>query len=118
MKIALRKFLCEEKCFADRENKACFLSNSRDQIITEEDIEELFPKVDVFYFIYQHVDCRYTLLKDRFSGKSFVKKGEIFDNVKRAFHYNEQNSWLERMPRMEKKKLLRKNYTKRLLKSF
>ena len=41
----------------------------------------MLQKTYPFYFTYQHVDCLYTLVKYRFSGKIVVKSGQVFDTV-------------------------------------
>ena len=64
------------------------------------------------------MDCLYTLFKFRFSGKNVVKGGQLFDNVQRAVHFNQQNRGLDRMPSIAKKRLLRKKFRKHFLSSF
>ena len=47
-----------------------------------------------FFFIYQHVDCLYTLFNYRFSGKDIAKSGNVFDKVQRAiFLTKETEDW-------------------------
>ena len=64
------------------------------------------------------MDCLYTLFKDRISGKNFLESGQIFDNLQRAVHFNQQNRGVDRMPSIAKKRLLRKKFKKHLLSSF
>ena len=64
------------------------------------------------------MDYLYTLFKYRFSGKIVVKSGQLFDNLQRAVHFNQQNRGVDRMPSIAKKRLLRKRYRKHLLSSF
>ena len=64
------------------------------------------------------MDCLYTLFKYRFSGKIVVKSGQVFDNLQRAVHFNQQNRGVEGMPSIAKKRLLRKKFKKHLLSSF
>ena len=47
-------------------------------------IKELLEKVDASCFNYERLDCLYTILKYRFSGKIVFKSGRLFDNVQRA----------------------------------
>ena len=96
----------------------CFSPNCRYHNILIGNIEELLEKVDSFCFNYQHVDCLYTLFKYRFSGKFVVKSGQLFDNLQRAVHFNQQNRGVDRMPSIAKKRILRKKYKKHLLSSF
>ena len=96
----------------------CFLPICRYHILLIGDIEQLIQKVDVFCFIYQHVDCLCTRFKYRFIGEIVVKSGKIFDNVQWAVHFNHKYSGVDRMPSIVKKRLLMKEYKKHLLSSF
>ena len=96
----------------------CLLPNGRYHIILIGNIKDLLQKVDAFCFNYQHVDCLYTLFKDRFSGKIVVKSGQLFDNLQRAVHFNQPKRRVYRLPSIAKKRLLRKKYKKHLLSSF
>ena len=107
----------KEYCIAGHDDKMCFLPNCRYHSILISNIKELLQKLDAFCFNYQHVDCLYTLFKYRFNGKIVIKSGQLFDYLQRAVHFNQQNRGVERMPRIAKKRLLRKKYNKHLLSS-
>ena len=96
----------------------CFLPSCRYHIIHIGNIKGLLQKLDAFCLNYQHVDCLYILFKYRFSGKIVVKKGQFFDNLQRAVHFNQQNRGVDRMPSIAKKRLLREKYKKHLLSSI
>ena len=113
-----KSIVCEEYCIAHHDNKMCFLPNCIYHIILIGNIKELLQKLDAFCFNYQHVDCLYTLFKYCFSGKIVLKSGQLFDNLQRAVHFNQQNRGVDRMPNIAKKRLLRKKYKKHLLSSF
>ena len=70
----------------------------------------MLPKLDTPCFTYQHVECLYTLLKYRFNGKIIAKSGNVFENVKTAFSFNQRNRGVEKLPSIAKKKLLRKKF--------
>ena len=72
----------------------------------------MLQKLDAFCFNYQHVDCPYTLFKYRFSGKTVVKKGQLFDNLQRAVHFNQQNRGVDIIPSVLKNRPLKKKYKK------
>ena len=108
----------KEYCVARHNDNICFRPNCRYHIILIGNIKELLHKLHKFCFIYQHVDCLFTLFKYRFSGKVVVKSGQVFDNLQRAVHFNQQNRGVEGMPGIAKKRLLRKKYKKHLLSSF
>ena len=111
-------FACKEYCIARHDDKMCFLLKCSYHIFLIGNIKELLQKLDRFCFNYQQVDCLYTLFKYRFIGKSVIKSGQLFDNLQRAVHFNQQNRGVERMPSILKKRLLRKKYKKHLLSSF
>ena len=97
--------LSKEYCIARHDDKMFFLLNCRYHIILVGNIKDLLQKLDAFCFNYQHVDCLYTLFKDRFSGKIVVKSGQLLDNLQRAVHFNQQNRGVGRLPRIAKKTL-------------
>ena len=110
--------VCKEYCIARHDDKMCFLPNCRYHIILIGNIKDLLQKLDAFCFNYQHVDCLYTLFKYRFSAKTVVKSGQLFDNLQRAVHFNQQNRGVDRMSGIAKKRLLWKKYKKHLFSSF
>ena len=113
-----KHIVSKEYCIARHDDNMCFLPNSRYHIILIGNINELLEKLDAFCFNYQHVVGLYTLLKYRFSGKIVVKSGQLFDKLQRAVRFNHQQRGVERMPSLAKKRLLRKEYKKRLLNSL
>ena len=108
----------KEYCIARYDDKMCFLPDCRYHIILLGNIKDLLHKLDSFCSNYQHVDCLYTLFKYLLNGNIVIKSGQLFDNLQRAVHFNQQNRGVERMPSIAKKKLLRKKYKKHLLSSF
>ena len=104
----------KEYCVARHDDKMCFLPNFRYHIIPIGNIKDLLQKLDAFCFNYQHVDCLYTLFKYHFQCKIFIKGGQLFDNLQRAVHFNQQKRGVERMPSIAKKRLFRKKYKKHL----
>ena len=113
-----KHIVSKEYCIAGYDDKMCFLPNWRYHIVLKRNIKELLQKLDAFCFIYQHVDCLYTLFKYRFSGNVVLKSGQLFDNLQMAVHFNQQNRGVDRMHSIAKKRLLRKKYKKHLLSSF
>ena len=108
----------KEYCIAGHDDKMCFLPICRYHNILIGNLKELLQKLDAFCFHYQHLDCLYTIFKYRVSNKIFIKSGQLFDNLQRAVHFNQQNRGVDRMPIIAKKRLLRKKYKKHLLNSF
>ena len=90
-------------CIAHHDDKMCFLPNCRYHIILTGNNKHLLQKLDAFCFNCQHVDCLYTLSKYRFSGKILIKSGQLFDNLQRAVHFNQQNRGVDRIPSIAKR---------------
>ena len=111
-------FVCKEYSTARHDDKLCFLPNCTCHIILIGSIKELLQNLDEFRFNYQHVDCLHTLFKYRFIGKTVLKSGQLFENLQRAFRFNQQNRGVDRMPSVAKKRLLRNKYKNYLLSSF
>ena len=113
-----KHIVSKEYRFARHDDKMCFLPNCRCHILPKGNIKELLQELDAFCFNYQHLDCLYSLFKYRFSGKIVLKSWQLFDNLQRAVHFNEQNRGADRMPSIAKRRLLRKKFKKHLLSSF
>ena len=113
-----KNIVCTDYCIAHHDDKTCFLPACKYHILPLGNFDELLKKLDTVCFTYQHVDCLYTLLKYRFSGKVFAKSGQKFDNVQRAVDFNQRNKGVDRMPSVAKKRLLRKKYKNHLFSSF
>ena len=60
----------------------CFLPSCCYHIFLLGNVEELLQKLDCWCFIYQHVDCLYTLIKYRFREINVVESVQVFDNGK------------------------------------
>ena len=104
----------KKNCLSRHDDNMCFLPNCRYHIILLlGSVDELLKMWELFCFSYQHVDCLYTLLKYRFSGKIVLKSWQI-DNLQKADHFR----WVDRMPSIAKKRLLRKFFKKHLISSF
>ena len=117
-KIYEKYIVSKEYCIAHHDDKMCFLPNCRYHINLLGNIKELLQKLDAFCSNYQHLDCLYTLFKYHFSDKIVLKSEQVFDSLKRAVHFNQQNTGVNRMPSIAKKRLLRKKFKKYLLSSF
>ena len=85
-----------------------FLFDCRYHIILIGNTKELLQNLDAFCFNYQHLDCLYKTFNYRFSGK-VVKIGQIFDNLQRAVHFNQQNREGTECPASEKRGKSTKN---------
>ena len=109
----------QDYCIAHHNDNTCFLPNCKYHLLLVGDIETLLGKLDSFCFIYQHVDCLYTLFKYRFCGNVIEKNGNLFNDLQRAVLFNQGNKkGAERLPSIAKKRLLRKKYKNHLMSSL
>ena len=102
-------------CVAFHDDKSCSVCNCKfhNSLLGNASLlEELLKNSEKFCFIYQHVDCLYTLFKYRFCGNVIAKSGQVFDNVQRAVNFNHRNKGVDRRPSIAKKRLLRKKEQK------
>ena len=113
-----KNIVCKDYRIAHHNDNTCFLPSCKYHIILLGNVGELLKNLDTFCFTYQHVDCLYTLIKYRFSGKFIAKSGQVFVNVQQAVDFNHRNKGMDRMPSIAKKRLLRKKYKKNLFSSF
>ena len=102
--------VCKDYCIAQLNKKTCSLPACKFLVTLFGEIEELLHKMDTFCFTYQHVDCLYTLFKNRFNGNIIAKSGNVLDNVQRAISFNQRNRGRDKMPNIAKKRLLRKKF--------
>ena len=110
--------VCKNYGIAHHDDKKCFSTASKNHIILLGNVEELLNKLDTFCSTYQHEDTLYTLFKYRFSGKVIVKSGQVFDNVQQAIDFNQRHKGVLRIPRIAKKRILRKKFLKHFFSSF
>ena len=96
----------------------CFLPNCRYHINLIGNIKEFLQKLDALCFNYPQVECMYTIFKYRFRGKIVVRSGQLFVNLLIAIHFNQQDSGVDRMPSIAKRRLLRVKYEKHLFSCF
>ena len=102
--------VCKDYCIAHNDDKTCSLPTCKHHNILPGEIEEMLHKLDTFCFAYPNVDCLYTLLMYRFSGKVTAKSEIVFDNVQRAFSFNQRNRRVDKLPGNAKKRILRKKF--------
>ena len=113
-----KQIVCKDYYVVFHNDKTCCVSNCKFHIVLLGNVEDLLKKLDIFRFIYQHVDCLNTVFKYHFSGKVFALSGQMFHNVQRTVDFNHGNKGVDRMPSIAKKRVLRKKFGKLLFSSF
>ena len=71
-------------------------------------LSQIFQRLDKFAYIYQEIDCLYTLFEHRFYSSIVTSSGEVFNQLRRAVQHNLRWRGAEKMPNIAKKRLIRK----------
>ena len=68
-----------EYCVASHNDSPCTLKNCNYHIllVTHKDVDDILGKLDSYCYLYQRVDCFYTLYKHYFYGNIIAKNGNI-----------------------------------------
>ena len=108
------KFLVTaEYSVATHNNTFCPLSNCKYHILLRStNFEKLLKELESYHFVYQLVDCFYTLYKYQFFKNVIIETGGVFDIVAKAVTHNTQNKSVEKTPSIAKKRLTRKKFKK------
>ena len=83
-------------------------------ILISSSVKKILEKVENLSYIYQTVDCLYTLCKHQFFGSILEESGLVFAQLTRAVEHNLENKYMEKVPSISKKRLSRKKFKRRL----
>ena len=99
-------------------NNFCPLKTCRYHIVLISfSIEDLLQKLEDLSYLYQTVDCLYTLYKHQFFGNILEESGLVFTQLDRAVKHNYENKYVEKLPSVPKKRLSRKKFKRHLLRA-
>ena len=97
-------------------NSFCPLKTCRYHIVLiSSSTEDLLQKLEDLSYLYQTVDCLYTLYKHQFFGNILEELRLIFIQLDRAVQHNYENKFVEKLPSVSKKRLSRKKFKRHLL---
>ena len=86
-------------------NSFCTLKTCRYHIVLiSSSTEDLPQKLEDLSYLYQTVDCLYTLYKHQFFGSILEESGFVFTQLDRAVQHNYENKFVEKLPSVSKKK--------------
>ena len=71
-------------------------------------MKETLEKLENLSYVYQKVDCLYTLYKHQFFGSIKEESGLVFAQLTRAVKHNLENKYVEKVPSISKKKIEQK----------
>ena len=69
------------------------------------------------FYVYQTVDCLYTLYKHQFFGSIIEESGLVFAQLTRVAEHNLEKKYVEKVPSISKKRLSRKKFKRHLLRA-
>ena len=91
-------------------NSLCSLENCKFHLVLIGiSFSQIFQRLDKYVYIYQEIDCLYTLFKHRFYSSIVTSSGEMFIQLRRAVQHNLRRRGAKKMPSIAKKRLFRKN---------
>ena len=86
-------------------------------ILISSSVKEILEKMENLSYVYQTVDCLYTLYKHQFFGSIIEESGVVFTQLTRAVEHNLENKYVEKVPIISKKRLSRKKFKRHLLRA-
>ena len=86
-------------------------------ILISSSVKEIKETIEYLSYIYQTVDCLYTLYKYQFFGSIIEESGDVFAQLIRAVEHNLENKYVEKVPSISKKRLSRKKLKRHLLRA-
>ena len=75
-------------------------------------LSQIFQRLDKYVYIYQEIDCLYTLFKHRFYSSIVTSSGEMFNQFRRAVQHNLRWKGAKKMPSIAKKRIIWKKFKK------
>ena len=105
--------LTNEYVVASR-NSVCPLKTCRYHIVfISSTTKDLLQKLEDLSYLYQTVDCLYTIYKHQFFGNIWEESGLVFTQLDRAVKHNYENKFVEKLSILSNKKRLSRKKFKR-----
>ena len=110
--------LTKKYSVATHNDNFCPLKTCRYHItLISSSVTEILEKIENLSYVYQTVDCLYTLYKHQFFGSIIEESGLVFAQLTRAVEHNLDNKYVENVPSISKKRLSRKKFKRPLLRA-
>ena len=110
--------LTKKYSVATHNDNFCPLKTCRYHIILiSSSVKEILEKIENLSYVYQKVDCLYTLYKHQFFGSIIKESGLVFAQLTRAVEHNMENKYVKKVPSISKKRLSRKKFKRHLLRA-
>ena len=113
-----RPYILTSEYVVASNNSFCPLKTCRYHIVLISfSTEDLLQNLEDLFYLYQTVDCLYTLYKHQFIGNILEESGLVFTQLVRAVQHNYENKYVEKLPSVSKKRLSRKKFKRHLLRA-
>ena len=110
------KYLVTQDYCVNTHNSLCSLENCKFHLVLIGiSLSQIFQRLDKYVYIYQEIDCLYTLFKHRLYSSIVTSSGEMFNQLRRAVQHNLRWRGAEKMPSIAKKRLIRKKFKRHSL---
>ena len=86
-------------------------------ILISSSVKEILEKMENLSYVYQTVDCLYTLYEHQFFGSIIEESGVVLTQLTRAVEHNLENKYVEKVPSISKKRLSRKKFKRHVLRA-
>ena len=99
-------------------NHLCPLKACRNHIVhISSSTEDLLRKLEDLSYLYQTVDCLHILYKHQFLGNILEESGCVFTQIDREVQPSYESNFVEKIPRVSKKRLSRNKFKGNLLRA-
>ena len=110
------KYIVTHDYCVSTHNSLCSLENCKFHLVLIGiSLSQIFQRLDKYVYIYQEIDCLYTLFKHRFYSSIVTSSGERFNQLRRAVQHKLRWKRAEKMPSIAKKRLIRKKFKRHYL---
>ena len=107
-----KKYIVTQDFCVSTHNSFCSLGNCKFHIIViGTSLSQILQRLDKHQYIYQEIDCLYTLYKH------FTSSGEVFNQLSCRVQHNLRWRGAEKAPSVSRKRLVRKKFKKYYLSS-
>ena len=102
------KFIVTQIYYASTHISYCYVENGKfPLILVGTSFSQILQRLDKYVYMYQEIDCFYTLFKHRFYSSIDTSSGEIFNPFSRAVQQTLRWKGVKKMPSIAKKRLIR-----------
>ena len=114
--IFTKKNIVTQDYCVSTHNSLCSLENCKFHLVLiGKSFSQIFQRLDKYVYIYQEIDCLYTLFKHRFYSSIVTSRGEMFNQLRQAVQHNLRWRGAEKMPSIAKERLIRKKFKRHYL---